>query len=240
VERKTHVDFTEGESLMQKWLVEHFQDIREEPRFVKRNLPAEGVVAQSIQKEVSTVGLNNLSSVDQYIIALKYCFGRAYCRFDAIDFNEVITRQLDRIRGYTSDGKVWVVNNTTVALLTMDVTSDAKNAYRELLLTGSKGGIVPQLLSSVSKWAESPSMRFVVNKNEVPYLPMDDGLEEICHFFRQTQLGNGLEFTLSVSGWDISHMETPNDVIRMLTHRFKRVTLYAEPVTRRVCFISMH
>lgn len=202
-------------------------------------LLAHRVRADAIEREVSAVDLEQLSAVEKYVIGLKYCFGRAYLHFDTTERDEEIVNQIERITGFTREGKAWIVDGSIVALLTMDVTSDTKQVYQDLLSRESKDEVVPQLLGTQSSWVNERPQRFIVNREKVPFCSMDDDLETICGFFKKTQIGNRDFTTLSVAGWDLTHMEAPNDVICMLAHRFDQMTLYVDPKTKHVYFVSL-
>lgn len=223
---------------MRKWLSEYRSNRQLPGEATMPELLAHKVHAHEIRREVSAIDLDELSAVEKYVIGLKYSFGRAYLRFDTMDRDDQIVDQLERIKSLTSEGKVWVLDGSIVGLLTMDVTSDAKRAYQKLLSRESKDEVVLQLLGEQSSWVNDRPQQLIVNRDNVPFCPMDSGLEEICRFFKKTQIGNS-DITLSVSGWDLTNMESPSDVICMLAHRFDQMKLYVDSKTKHVYFISL-
>lgn len=226
-----------GGEQLHKWLSEYHlerQIVRPDMQHVLAHEIRSDIISQGNE---SNMDFDGLSPIDQYVVGLKYCFGRGYLRFDTLDIDDETSAQLNAIKNYTSEGKVWALNNTTVALLTMDVTLNAKDAYYQILHRDGNE-IVPKLLGRPSHSIQPNPILYVVNKDEVPYVPMDDRLDMICDFLMKTQLGND-DLTLAVSGWDLPNMDTPNEVICMLSHRFDRLTLYADSQKQDVRMISL-
>ena len=74
---------------------------------------------------------------------------------------------------------------------------------------------------------QPPLPTYEVVRGHVPYLEMSRDLRQICELVESTSVD--YTFSTLVTGWCLEELKEPNDIIRMLAHRYERVILIPDP-----------
>lgn len=221
-------------------------------RIAKRERNPRSLPPVQAQRITSTSGaLKDIDIWDQYILAVYYFLEKATFSFYNPDGVPWITSALRRFIRYTAEGKVWNVDGTPQLLQIQRVTEDAMSMFSKLVANDEIAPVIQQLFLTVKpykeeipptievpeelkgksyfivKHREPPLPIYEVVRDHVPYLEMTSDLKQICDFLENTDVDP--TFSTRVTGWCLEELQEPNDIIRMLAHRYEQVLLFPEP-----------
>lgn len=225
---------------MKEWLVEHPVTQVMDGKYLETLVfPNDGVRAQKISKEMSTVSLDRLSVVEQYVLGI-FHFLNGGISYPNDGTSKILNDLLLRLMGMTRKGRVWMKEGIPVTLQIQEVTNDSLESFRAHISQGKMSRVV-NLLFQKQDGQEEPWERMVayrVRKELVKPLRLEPDLRQICEVMKEVVFPEK-KTMLHLSGWNLNDMDEPHEVIRMLSDCKEEVVLYVRPSNGKVHYIRL-